>query len=192
MNWTDLQDQWHRNEPAESSRVQAPSTISRLARRIRARDYLETAVGVLMLPFFVGGAVFLGSNGLWLASACCIWLAASIGYIIWRMRRERSKLPAPDPSRPLAEYLRAERAAMAAQQQLLASIWSWYLGPLGIGVVGLFAAIRGPSLITLGYTLFVVVLYAIIGIANKQAAKHVFARRVAELDTELQQLEETA
>lgn len=77
---------------------------------------------------------------------------------------------------------------MEAQAKLLESIWWWYLGPLGIGVIGLYTAIRGLVWESLAYAVVVSLFYIAIGHSNSLAARRQFRKAMAQINEQLDQL----
>jgi hypothetical protein len=103
----------------------------RLKECLDRRNRLEVLASGITIAILLAGAVLVMSQGPSmrdLVSALgCLLLAAGLGAIVWRVRShvavQRSSLPRLDAKARLAERLRSER-------DLLASVWTWYVGPL--------------------------------------------------------------
>lgn len=100
-----------------------------LDRAARARDLVESAVALLMLPTFTWLAVQVPSP---VSKAGAALIAAACVLIPVRFRAARGR--PIDPALPVVVALAAERARLEAQAALLRSIAWWYLGPLLCGV----------------------------------------------------------
>lgn len=164
----------------------------RLHRKIIWRDRIETAVAVLMFPFFLFFGGFMFANGLIIAGLGCLWLCACLVYIPLKLRRARQLTKQSNMDLGMDDYLHKERAAMVAQYELISGVFWWYLLPLGAGVLMVFAGIRGLSLPTLWYTLGVVGLYGLIYLGNKRAADNQFLPRIQQIDRSLEELKAEA
>ncbi|HVY69629.1 MAG TPA: hypothetical protein VHH73_06845 [Verrucomicrobiae bacterium] len=91
-------------------------------------------------------------------------------FIAWRLVYARRSNPPAPPGATVVESLRADLNAVRAQSRLLGSILWWYLLPLGIGVlVCIWGSPGGGLIFKTGYTLFVIVLYALIHRLNQRA-----------------------
>lgn len=199
MGWNDLREKWQSLDPssdAEDSDTQAILTRARrrekkLMRRVYIRDALETIVAVLIAPAMVALAWKLFAHGLIFAgvsaAALAVW-AAFVPVRLWYARRHRNR---PEPDQKVIEFLHAERQMCETQARMLETVALWYLAPAWIGCVGIYAGIRGFGLSTIIYVSVVTVFYAMIFIANRSAAKHVFRQRAREIDAELQALGDT-
>lgn len=107
---------------------------ARLRRRLWRRDAVEYAAGALGLALFAWTAVRTPDWGVRAGFA-----AIGIGMLIllvnlWR-RRPRT------PNAVEAASFAFHRAQLAAQRQVLDSVWRWYLAPLVPGMVLLLLAI---------------------------------------------------
>lgn len=190
MSWAALRDSWQtRADPdAEAAAAMPPARVSMLRRKIFRRDLLESLVALLIAPLFLAFAVMAWLHGKWWVFGFSAFLVAAVVYVPWRLWRERRKLPKSDPSRPVREYLLAEREAMRVQAELLEGIWWWYLGPLAIGVVGLYVSMRGFVWQSAAYAAVVLVFYFAIGKANQVAARSQYRVAMEEIDEQVSQL----
>lgn len=190
MPWAGLRTTWQELEDpsAEAEAATPPARVTRLRRNIVRRDLLETLVAVPLAPFFGWFSWLAATKQQWLAMAFSVFLTGAMVYIPWRLWSERRKMPKPDPQRPVREYLRAEHAGMRAQAELLEAVWWWYLGPLGVGVVGLYVSIRGLVWQSAAYSAVVLVVYWAIGKGNSIAAKKQYRVAMQEIDEQLAQL----
>ncbi|MEM8963448.1 MAG: hypothetical protein AAGD38_18340 [Acidobacteriota bacterium] len=186
----ELRATWQGVEDPEADNIEfPPPRARRMHRKIFRRDLLETGIAVLLMPFFGWFGWLALTKQRWVIFAFSVFLVAALVYIPWRLWRERRKLPRPDPNRSVKAYLREERDAMRAQAELLESIWGWYLGPLGVGVIGLYVAVRGLVWQSLAYAAAVAFMYILIGWSNRAAAKKHYRATVASLDAQLAELE---
>ncbi|MDA8019340.1 MAG: hypothetical protein MPN21_18010 [Thermoanaerobaculia bacterium] len=192
VQWSDLRASWQSAHDPEAEAVAAspPARVQMLRRKIVFRDLLETVVAILIAPAFVWVSWLAWKKQEWWIFGFGAFLTATVIYVPWRLWRERRKLPKSDPERPVMEYLRKEREGMRAQAELLESIWSWYLGPIGVGVIGLFVSIRGFVWLSLVYSVTVALFYFAIGKANLVAARRQYRVAMKELDEQLAQLED--
>ncbi len=190
MHWIEFRKTWQgTTDPETEAAAAPPERVAWLRRRIAWRDFLETAVALLLAPFFAWFGWLSWTREQWPAFGFSALLVAAVIYIPWRLWRERRKLPKADPRRPVKDYLRAERDAMRAQAELLESVWWWYLSPLAVGVIGLYVSIRGLVWQSLAYAAVVLAMYLAIGTANRVAARAQFRTAVGEIDEQLAQLE---
>ena len=198
MNWDAIQSQWQSQngdaldpEHVAAILLAARSRNESLHQRVRRRDRLETVVGLLLAPFFVVAAFIEGQEGLWVTVAGCALLVAAFIYIPIKLRKARRLLPKTDKDRGLVNYLRDEHKALSAQVELLRSVPTWYLTPIGIGVLMVFIGFRGATMASFYYTLAVLVISGLIYLANISAVSKQFAPRLQEIEAELESLGET-
>jgi hypothetical protein len=193
MKWEDLSSAWTKSTSQQPMNLRIADLEYRertTHRRVRRRDLLETIVAVLLAPIFAATTYFLAREGVWLSSAASLLLTGSCLYIPWRLRKARRMLPTLRPDTPTLDYLRQERDALQAQYQLLNGILGWYLGPLGVGAVLLYAGIRGLSVDTAIYTTAVLALYGVIYLGNRAAARKQIKPLIDEIDQQIAQLEQ--
>jgi hypothetical protein len=196
MDLDALKREWQQSSqptPAfEENWEKAMQRHRQLHRRIVIRDWIETGAAILMFPMFFAAGLLTASKGLWVSAFGCAWLCLFLVLIPLRLRRARRLQVAPDPTLSHQDYLGAERRALQAQYDLLHSVASWYLLPLGAGVLLVFAGIMGLSLATLWYSLAVAGLYLLIWIANRVAAEKTVRPRLEDIDREIADLAEAA
>jgi len=191
MDWNEMRAQWQRHAaPGDEPRLERPRETARIWRRVRWRDLLETGVAALLVPFFAGIAYWLASSGMRLAAAFALMLVLVLIYIPWRLWRSRRLIPEPDPEQPVRDFLRAERAAMIAQADMLRSVARWYYGPIAVGVIGFYTSIHGAALSSLIYAAVVLALCAAIEAGNRIAARKGFEPAIEQIDQQIRQLEE--
>lgn len=190
MDWNALRSKWQKREDAAGSgRLERPGGAARLWHRVRSRDLLETAVAIPLVPFFAVCAYWMAREGMWITAFFALFLVAVIVYIPRRLWRARRLIPRPDPNRPVREFLAAERAALAAQAEMLGSVARWYYGPIAVGVLGFYVSIKGFALSSLLYTLFVIALCVAIEAANRCAVRTRFLPAIEMIDEQIDQLE---
>ncbi len=189
MDWNQLRYEWQARdpEPIAPERLR-PTQRTKLWQRVRRRDLLETAVAIPLVPLFGVAAVMLAMAGLPTAAAFAGFLAVAVAWIPLRLWRARQSIPAPDPGGSALAFLRAERRALELQVELLSSVAWWYWGPIGVGVIGLVAGIRGLTPETLVYAGFVAVLCAAIEVANRLAVRKGIRPAIAAVDRQIREL----
>lgn len=191
MDWDDMRKTWQRHGTSNGKvRLERPGGASRIWRRVRSRDSLETLVAVLLVPFFGATAIWMFRESQWIPGVFALFLVGVIVYIPWRLWRTRRLIPQVDPDRSVREFLVAERSALAAQADMLRRVASWYYGPIAVGVIGFYTSIHGASLSSLIYALFVLVLCTAIEVVNRAAANTRFQRAIDEIDEQIHQLED--
>lgn len=191
MDWKHIQQQWQaQHEDANGLDVEAVRRRdAKLHAQVRRRDWLETAVALVVGPFFGGVAWHLGAAGNWGGMGAALLLSLWALYVPWHLWLTRRRLPQPQHELPLRDYLRQERDAMLAQARMLEQIWLWYLGPCAVGLVGLVLA-RGPvTVYKLVYLGVVFAMFAFIGYANRYVARTQFRVLVTQIDQQLDQLD---
>ncbi|MCG8432928.1 MAG: hypothetical protein MJA83_02725 [Gammaproteobacteria bacterium] len=198
MSWDSLQSQWQRQNGNGSGPEQTAEIISaarirnkELHQRVRRRDRLETIVSALLAPFFAVAAFIEGRDGQWITMAGLLILVAACTYIPFKLHKARRLLPTVNNGNNLVSYLREEYKALAAQAELLRGILSWYLAPMGVGILVVFIGGRGLTLDGLYYVAGTVVIYALIYYANIVAANESFAPKLQEIENELESLGES-
>ncbi|HEX6047906.1 MAG TPA: hypothetical protein VFZ21_01510 [Gemmatimonadaceae bacterium] len=143
------------------------SEARRFDRRIRLRDWREMIAGgvgvALIAPVAVNGNTLTRLG-------VAVLIVGFIGIAI-KLHRARRVRGADRTDAPVAEMLRAERAKVEAQIRLLESVLWWYLAPIAIGVVMVFAGLDGPTWTTLGYAAVVGVMAWWIRRLNAYAAR---------------------
>lgn len=187
MDWNHLRDDWQarRTDPPRIDALR-PQVHDRLWRRVRVRDLVETAVAIPLLVVFAAAAVRLAHTGLYAAAVFSTFLVGAIAYIPYRLWRARRAIPVPDPSRPVVEFLEAERAALQAQAAMLSKVARWYWGPIAVGVIGFYTSVRGVSLDAALYAGFVVLLCVAIEAANRAAVRKRFRPAIERVEAQLE------
>jgi hypothetical protein len=190
MDWNRAREQWQTRADQSGSKPLAElAEPARLWTIIRRRDWIETTVAVLCAVFFGAMSVALLLGGLQMAALFGLWLTGVCVYIPLRLRHARRLIPTPDPGRPVIEFLRAERAALVGQCELLGSVWRWYWGPIAIGVIGFFVSIAGWGWMSAAYVLIVVVMSAGIETFNRKAIRDSITPGLEALDRQIQDME---
>jgi membrane protein YdbS with pleckstrin-like domain len=189
MDWNDIQSQWqgHASEPAKATR---PKAAERLRRQVQRRDFLETALALLMLPVFGAGAWFAAVKGNWAAFGFLLLIVLAMIGIPWQLWRVRRMGPPADHQYSVLEFLHAERRALQAQAAQLRYAWLWYFLPIGIGVTGMQFALQGINRATVSYAVLVIVLGIAIDILNRLYAAPKFQRMADAIEQQIQELEE--
>ena len=191
MDWNELRNDWQaRSDRTAVDLDLRPAARERLWERVRIRDGLETLVALLMLPVFGAGAVILAWAGLWLPALFAATLVVAIAYVPWRLWRARRQIPVPDPGGSVLDFLRAERAALVGQAEMLRSVARWYSGPICIAAAGFFVSLAGPTLDSLLYVLFVAALFVSIEWANRTAVHKRFEPAIEAVDQQISQLQQ--
>ncbi|MBD8527145.1 hypothetical protein [Pseudomarimonas arenosa] len=191
MDWNTLRQRWQ----SAAETIQAPADVEALRERdrqlratVKRRDRLETAVALLVAPLFVWVAWDSAAEGHLLRAGFALFIALWGGFVPLRLWYSRRQMPTLHADRPLLEYLGEEREAMLAQARMLESIWIWYLAPCAIGVLGLVLSVRAPTLGTWIYIAVVLGFCALIGKANKVAARTRFRALAEDIGRQLQVL----
>lgn len=190
MDWNNLRQRWQSAAAADAfDDVEAVRERDRKLRgTVKRRDYIETAVALFVMPFFLWTAWNLATGDKLLGAAFALFIALWAGFVPLRLWHTRRRMPTPHPDRPLREYLDEEREAMLAQARMLESVWVWYLGPCMIGVLGLVFSIRTPTIGTWVYVGIVVAFCVLIGWANHVAARKHFRAMAEDIGRQIQAL----
>ncbi len=192
MDWNQQRASWqtsNQTSQAEDLVIKVRSKQSDIYKRIVWRDRLEILVAAILGPVFIGIGLFkLLTGGFWpgiFAAFLGIWCFVVIARLRWARRHEQ----VPGFNQDLHAFLSAELQAMRRQRDMLKSILWWYLGPLGIGVIGLYTSISGVSVKSAVYAGVVIVVYAFIYFANQAAAKNSMQTRIDEIKRALNELD---
>ena len=193
MDWNDLRSRWRATEQP-SSMLQMLGQIhtrsDKLRGAVRRRDFIETAIAILIFPAFAWLAWQLGSRGIWLPFAFVAFILGWLVYVPLRLRAARRALPQMRADMPTRDYLAAERDAMRAQAGMLEAVWRWYLAPCAFGIIGFVLSARGFTAKTIGYSVVVLGFCVLIGYANRVAARTQFRPLAEDIDTQIRSLEE--
>lgn len=153
--------------------------------KIRNRDLREILLMVVCAPFVLVTLLLPSS---WVARAGALLVLASCALMYWKLRRARGTGDrAASSTLSLTDVLRAQRAKVDAQIDLLNSVLWWYMAPLAIGAVMVVAGASGITGFTIVYALLVVVVSWRIYVANRRAVARVLRPQRDEITQLLQQ-----
>ena len=154
--------------------------------KIRKRDLREILVMVVCAPFVL---VTLLRPSSWVARAGAVLVLAGCAFIYWKLRRARraGDRAAAGAALSLTEVLRAQRAKVDAQIDLLESVLWWYIAPLAIGAVMVVAGALGITGFTIVYAFLVGLMSWRIYVANRRAVARVLRPQRDEITQLLQQ-----
>lgn len=155
-----------------------------LDRTIRRRDRRETVASLIVLLLFAVPLI----GGPWLSRAGALLVMAGCVVTIAQLRRTRRRHPAPAPDQPLVHVLAAEQARLEAQIHLLRSVPWWYVAPIALGAVLVFAGAQGASRTTAVYALAVAALAAGVVWLNRAAAERHLEPRRDDIDRLMREL----
>lgn len=167
-------------EMMEGIRLQA----ERFDRRVRRRDWLETAAAALAIVVF---ALAMPAFG-WLARVGAGLIIGGCVLVAWRLHRTRRRHAESGVDRPVTEVLRAQIRKLDDQIRLLEGILWWYVAPIAIGCILVVAGLRGWSWFTLFYALAVVALGAVVRHVNRRCARNDLRPRRRELASMLESM----
>ena len=178
-------------EAAPDAAFIAPTDCARRAgqfeRRIRIRNGIEYAAGVLVIALFGSGAIGAGTRSEWIIALALALVVAGTLVIMRNLHRRAGNLD----RLPEESCLMHLRRQYARQQAALKSVPAWYIGPLIPGVTLLYGAvtarvaevagwrvaiegIAGPAAITFGS-------FGAIALINLFGARS-FGRKIEALD----------
>jgi hypothetical protein len=175
MNDDELRKLWQQQplrQPA-ISQAQVVSAMQKQTTQLRrildARDLRELVACAILIVIFACFFFFLHAREPIVRLGDLIIIGGTI-FISWKLVYTRRANPPAPPGATTVEALRAELNSVRAQSRLLGSVLWWYLLPLAIG---LFVSTWGTSSGNLGgkigYTIFVIALYAFIYWLNQRA-----------------------
>ena len=118
--------------PAECSR-----RADRFARRIRVRNGIEYAAGVLVIVLFGGSSLGAAGRGEWLIALSLALIVGGTLVILRNLHRRGSNVERL-PEEPCLAHLRRQ---YARQYEALRTVPLWYVGPLLPGCVLLYAGV---------------------------------------------------
>ncbi len=191
MDWNQIRQQWQDGEACSPTPVSVASVQRRdkeLRTQVRHRDWLESAVGLLIAPFFAVAAGIAVAHDAWLPALFAAFLAAWALYVPWHLWRNRRLLPQAEPGRPLLDYLRASHTAMLLQARQLEQIWRWYLAPCAIGVIGLTFSVRGPVTGAFFYAAAMLGFCVLVALLNKHVAQTQFRVHAQQIEQQIFEL----
>lgn len=173
MNDDELKKLWQQ-QPLRNPDVSAAQVMSamqkqtaQLRRILDARDLRELCACAIVIIIF-GFFYFTGNRTPISRLGDLIVIGSSI-FIAWKMIHTRRSTPPAPAGATIVESLQGELKAVRAQLQLLGSIAWWYLLPLGIGLFVCTWGSPGGLGSKIGYTIFVLALYAFIYWLNQYA-----------------------
>lgn len=191
MDWDDIRSEWQSRPGSDrGGDLPLPREARRIWRSIRLRDFMETAVALVLALFFGANAWLLWIGGLAVSAAFSLWLVIACLGIAIRLRNARRLFPDRESDLPLLAFLHGERRALDRQRHLLNTVLWWYVGPIVIGVLGFFIGIRGLHWHSLAYAVIVLLVGFVIERANRSAVRHRIEPAMHALDEQIRQLEE--
>lgn len=98
-------------------------------RIVRSRDRREIIVAIIGIAIYSYIALSLPVS---ISSIAALFVALSLGYIIYRLRRQRKSKYAQNLFLPLTEQLKNQKQFMLDQVRLLESVLYWYFLPFFI------------------------------------------------------------
>jgi hypothetical protein len=192
MDFEAMSDAWRREGagPASDPRQELETVRARAAglrRAVRRRDWTETGVALVLLPIFVLLAVKtaqpLSAIGAAIVAAACVLIPV------------RLKLARPatiDRSGPVTQVLRAELAAIDAQERLLRGVAWWYFSPIGAGVILFMFGAPVPLAFKILYGGVVVALFLWLIELNRRAVRRVLRPMARQLEISLAEFAESS
>ena len=149
------------------------------------RNIREYAAAAIVVLFF--GYRFACTADPFIRAGMALIIAGTC-YLTWQLHVRGSSSELPSEA-GLSSFIDFQRRQLIRQRDMLANIWSWYLGPLLPGLVVLMAAVghatagRVPHawLFTALYIGIIVVVFGAIDLLNKHAARRL-QLQIDELD----------
>src|ERR1043166_521008 len=189
MNDEELKTLWQQ-QPLRNPAVSPAQLISAmqnktalLRRCLGARDLRELWACALVIVIF--GIFYFTMHHAPISRLGDLIVIGSSIFIAWKLVHARRNTPPAPTGATIVESLQAELKAVRTQSRLLGSILWWYLLPLGIGIlVGTWGSPGGGLVFHIGYTIFVIALYAFIYRLNQQAR----ARQLLPVEAQLESL----
>ncbi len=139
-----VQKVWQ-DQPLE--RIQMPAEVirkraARFERRIRWRNLRESMASIIVM--LVLGHLIQTTHDTIARTTFALFIAG-LAWIVVHLRRRGTAKSLP-PGLDTSSSLRFYRAELERERELVASVWSWYLGPLipGMVVYSVGRAIRSP------------------------------------------------
>jgi hypothetical protein len=186
-----LRTAWDRRLPPTLPPDDAVRELERVRARAREfeaavtrRDRIEAFCALLLLPIFAWFAVHAAHP---LSRLGSVVLVVACLLIPLRLRLARGR--SPDPSLPVASFLRLQLRLATSQRRLLLTVALWYLLPLGVGVV-LFVAGAVPWWWAAAYAALVVAFFAYLYRLNRAVVRVEVEPRERELRLWIELLEE--
>ena len=184
-----LQNLWL-NQPGEGFSMSIDDIRARastLQATVRRRNFIEYAVGGLLIVIFAAAAFAAATP---LGKLGCALITIGVAIVMWQLHVRARAASADEVSMAhgWADFYRQE---LVRQRDALSEIWLWYLGPLIPGMVVFWLSIgvnsAGGDFALWGWAKTVIGLVATVGVfaavasANKNAAKALQAE-IDELD----------
>jgi hypothetical protein len=138
----ELQRLWH-SAPPDKEKIDMEALKkrgSKLRRKVRVRNAVETAAAVVVLYLFgkdAYAALTAGDHLSALGGALVMAGAVVVVAVLWR---RGSNMRPPMIDAPTSEQIAFHRGALVRQRDLLRSVPRWYLGPFVPGILVLFVA----------------------------------------------------
>ncbi|MFK8052571.1 MAG: hypothetical protein AB8F65_06325 [Woeseiaceae bacterium] len=192
MKWDDAVDSW-KASPVDApapKMPREPSPLEKTWAKITRRDRLESIVAIAMLPVFGYGLWMAVSKQNWMQVCATLVLLAALVWIPLRMRHARKLRPVADPQMSIKDFLRAEHAAMKAQEAQALTAWLWYVLPISVGAVGFYTSAVGLNRDSLGYAIVVVIVSVAIHLLNYYGAAPGFAKAAEAIDQQIKEIED--
>jgi len=176
------------SQPTEGVRMsiaEVHAKASTFQSKIFWRNLREYAVAAIVVLFF--GYRFAYTADPFIRAGMALIVAGTC-YLVWQLHVRGSSRELPQEA-GLSNSIDFQRTQLIRQRDMLANIWSWYLGPLLPGMVVLMAAVghatvgRVPHawLFTAIYIGVIVVVFGAIDQLNRRAARRL-QRQIDELD----------
>lgn len=131
MTEPDLKQLWQsqeqENAPMPLEQIQAAA--GRFQRRVRIRNLIEYAAGLIVIPSFAWQALN-APHPLYQAGAAMIAVGALV--CLWQLHLRGGARRTPGAS--AASVMDFHRSELARQREAMGSVWLWYLGPFAPGM----------------------------------------------------------
>ncbi len=192
MNWHELQNHWQQRRDDDDGgefSMGPPSPTAKLWGQVKRRDLLESALAVLMLPFFATAAVVFANKTLWISAGFLALVTLGVAIIPWQLWRTRRLLPKRDAADTVLDHLRCELSALNAQQAQARWAFAWYFLPLGVGVVGFYVSVSGFGRDSLVYAVLVMTMGLGIDWLNRVWAARKFEESAMTIRAQIADLE---
>ncbi|MEL6738479.1 MAG: hypothetical protein AAFO28_06095, partial [Pseudomonadota bacterium] len=112
------------------------SRAAKFERTIKRRNILEYAAGGLAAVLFGAFAFGAAIYGEYVFSAAAVLCVGSILVVLWQLAK-RGSFHSALPEQSCLDHLRTQ---YERQYEALRSVPLWYLGPIGLGLTGFYAA----------------------------------------------------
>lgn len=199
MQLDDLKQDWQntlQSEPVPENLTEVIDNIeqqtSQIDKEVKRRDFLEIAMAVLLVPFWIFG-LFISVSTMQ-TIGCIVALAACV---IVPYRLIKAKRIEARTSNSIRDFLLQEKQKLSQQKQMLESVAWWYIGPIASAIL----------LITLGANVdasgvphipdhmvwyYICLAILVIGVyaLNKQAAKKKFGPLLDNVNKHLSDIEQ--